>query len=594
MNAIFRTDISAQVPPENLEIAPENPRSDETINAIAIDQLADNIAVIGVLTPLIAYQIEDTFFVTAGGRRVRAIHKLEAEDRWPAEALVPVTVMDYEAAIDAGHAEQLTHQIMSDLDTIKVFAHEAYSGFTDKELAALTGRTERYVQQRRAILDLPELARQALFEGTINVNQAAGLTYWIEDDEGFTEKLAACIQNPRIDGDDLRSDFDRKCRAWSKSALRHLVDQETYLAAGGRLQGDLFAEEQFILSPAVLERLAREAAQIAVEEAYPNAAAVICLDGVDEYRTHPGVPQFSADEEAEWDEIAYDFYSWQSPEDVIEQIETEIEDAEEQATQKAAYARWQVLKAKSENVYPDDLDRLLFVGWSLQSWGDTGYSVRAHIIPTTTLEHRALVASGYLEAPKEVVETPEGETPEPEYEIAASHVDRIKRIKAHCARMDLIKRPNDVLALYLANISVASNRPATFANYKEPAAHLNEGDPAPRFSPAWEKADATPMTAGDIVAMKPAEQRTQLAHRLLQNLSTVSCPVEVDCKMLRDYIDLDARFFKAYKKPGMIAMIEQLTDGTNFQDLANLKAGAMADWLAKQFVDRPDWLPAGF
>jgi len=104
-----------------LHIAPENPRSAETVDYSKIAELAENIAVQGMLTPLIAYRKGPDFFITAGGRRTRAIEWLIDEQRVEDDAVFPVTVMDKDAAITAGNAEQLTHVAMSALDELRVF-----------------------------------------------------------------------------------------------------------------------------------------------------------------------------------------------------------------------------------------------------------------------------------------------------------------------------------------------------------------------------------------------------------------------------------------------------------------------------------------
>jgi ParB-like chromosome segregation protein Spo0J len=117
---------TAMVTAARLHVAPENPRSAESADAREVADLAGNIAALGLLTPLIAYREGADFFVTAGGRRTRALHALLNERRIADTATFPVSVLDKEAAINAGHAEQLTHAVMSDLDTLRVFRRPEY------------------------------------------------------------------------------------------------------------------------------------------------------------------------------------------------------------------------------------------------------------------------------------------------------------------------------------------------------------------------------------------------------------------------------------------------------------------------------------
>jgi len=88
-----------------LNIAPENPRTAETVDHSKIAELAENIAVQGMLTPLIAYRAGNVFWITAGGRRTRAVQWLLDEQRIEDDAVFPVTVMDKDEAITAGNAE---------------------------------------------------------------------------------------------------------------------------------------------------------------------------------------------------------------------------------------------------------------------------------------------------------------------------------------------------------------------------------------------------------------------------------------------------------------------------------------------------------
>lgn len=594
MNAAFKAPNVEMILPTLLVVAEENPRSNETIDFEKIATLADNIATIGVLTPLVAYKDGEEYHVTAGGRRLRAVQLLIEDGRWTDAQTVPVTVMDEGEAIRAGDAEQLSHEIMSDLDTIKVFARPGYSEKTDADLAKLVGRSTQYVKQRRAILDLPEKAKDALFAGEITVSQAAGLTYWVEDPEGLEDALEDCIHNPRMTGNDLRNAFERRARPWDDHPFSKIVSPDEYIAAGGTFQEDLFSDNRFIMSPGILTDLAEKAAQRITEERFPNALEVAKIADLPSHARHSGITDATEEEEDRWDDIMFDWPRWEDD----ERIREEIAEGDDPEGDLANYEEWLALKKKLEPTYPDDLTELLIVGWSLSQYGDQHpVNIREHILPTDEAAIAKLIERGYLEPePEEVPFEEGGEGEEPQgITIAASLADRIKRIKAHCVRQHLAKTPNAVFEEYLLHIATPSYYEASFAYRLDPFSHLNDTDPEPVYSAAWEKAQALieDNSQKAVRALKPAEQRSALMVKILECLRCDRLPVEVTADMLRSYIRLDARFFKAYKKHGMIEMLAAITDA-NPASLENQKAGALAEMLENQFTENKDWLPAGF
>jgi ParB/Sulfiredoxin domain len=576
MNTMVRDTV--MVAAAKLHIAPENPRSAETVDHSKIAELAENIAVQGMLTPLIAYRHGADFFVTAGGRRTRAIERLIDEARIEDEAVFPITVMDKDEAITAGNAEQLTHVAMSPLDELRVFSRPEYEHWTDVELGKLVGRGAKYVTQRRAILTLSAEVTDALLDGSISVDQGAGLTYFKDDGEQLGEKLDMCRHNKRITGDDLRRDFEHQASSWEDNNLTKIVSKEAYIEAGGKLQGDLFAEAQFILSPGILMELAKEAGAERIAADYADAAFILDLDDDNhEIRTHRGLDILSEDEAEEWSDVRYN--EWRlAPDDEGEFRE---------GTDQAAWDHWKALSAKATPFWPDELKAMLGVGWKLINWHrDSPVQVTEHILPD---DLEPLYAAGYLDRPVPVEISEGGEPVEPAPALTDAMSRRIARIRTHCIRQDMVKRPNDVLAAYLVHVSENRNGFGVFDHL--PQVRLELADPAPVYSTAWTKAEAMQSEDEAVIrAMKPAEQRIVLAKKMLDCLNTSYRGVEITPQLLRDHIELDAKFFKGYGKAMMVQMLADLGE----TDTNKLKSAALADALAGLFHDNTDWMPIGF
>ena len=573
------------VDPLLMEIAPENPRSNETVDADAVLALAESIQAIGVLTPLIAYEDGDTFQVTAGGRRLRALHSLIKNKLF--EGHVPVSVMQKDMAVSAGHAEQLTHQIMSDLDTLRVFDHPIYKKWSDARLAHLTGRTESYVKQRRAILDLDQSVVEALFAGEITVGQAAGLVYWKDDEEGTAEWLERCKNSKHYDGNDLRTAFERHCSTWDKSRWTGNITVEEYLGAGGKLQADLFADDQFILSPDIARRLAFDKARAEAEATYPGRNEYIAVeDYISGSQLHHGLPCAATEEEEdEFYDLSSTFPNWLTEEGIQERIA----DPEEEDATKENLKRFKELQPKVEPQFPDELLAMLNVGYSINYGGKV--KLWNNILPD---DLTPLYDAGFLDRPEEVEEEAlEGtvDAPKTQIEVSLTHADQIMRIKRHVVQQVMISKPHEVFSEFLVHLTVPSYNVSHFNYRPEHDDHLTESDPMPNYSKAWEAAMELDGKEEDhIRGLKAADINKLMAYRLLLCVSRRALPFKVDAKQLRDYINLDAAFFKKYKKPVLIKMLGVLSD----RDFENAKVATMAEELEKLYREQPSWLPIGF
>jgi len=549
-----------------LEIAPENPRSSESVSLEEIMILSENIQIHGVLTPLICYQAGDTYFVTAGGRRLRALRQLaQSQD----VDLIPILCTDKVNAITMGAAEQLSHIKMTAADELRIYAQPYHSGRAPRDLAKITGRSVRYVLQRLEVLRLPQQIVDAIMVGRITVEQACGLTYFAGDETRLTELFEMCLSRPNLGGDELRELRLREVSQWDKNPATAYVSREAYLAAGGRLQEDLFTDATLILSPSVMKALACTTIQSQLEETFQGAAFIRRLDddgNVWAFPSHRGL-EGGTQEQRDWLD--------ENPRWRIPIIDTE------RLTEHAS------ISEACERKYPKDLLALLGVVWKYSAYDKDGCTVRCHVLPD---DLTPLYDAGYLERPS-TDETGSGQAEIDEAAVSAVLGQRIARIKVHALRMDLASRPDAVIGLYLSHL--LGHQPGTFRQRPEAA---DQPDDFLRCEPGAafvRLLDFDGITAEGVEGLKPADQRRALTRHLLDCLTPAYGVLAVDRGSVRKYWAPDADFLTAYKRPALAAMVNAI-DTAAAKQLEGSKKVGLAEYLATAAQRDKTWLPAGF
>ncbi|MFD2175712.1 ParB/RepB/Spo0J family partition protein [Rhodobacter lacus] len=569
--------IIAIVPLDRLEIAPENPRSDASVDQAALSHLADNIAKVGILSPLIGYDYGGKVFITVGGRRTRAL-RLLAEDGITPD--IPVDIRPQAEAINAGHAEQLSHSLMSPLDELKIFARPEYAAASDEDLAALVARSARYVMQRRKILSLPAAVLEKVMAGEITVSQAAGLSC-LDTEEQVENWLAHIRNNPRITGDEIRNSFIRGAVIWGKDKRCEEVSIDEYKAAGGRLQGDLFGDEIIVLDVETLNTLFRDKITAQMQErakAEGWFAAEEIEPGVDFYaiKRHPGCNDFTDEEAEEFDELPS---KWQ--------LEAMIEEGDEAAEE--LLARYLELEPRSKVRHPPELKANLLLAYQI---GPGGYvNIREGAIPNTKEQLEALYEGHWLRRPEPVQETAQEEKKDA---LSATLQADIARLKLHALRMELLRTPIKVQALYLRHLSNRLGYTTTFTDRPD---KINEPDPSLGFAVTdlWaktEEADAA-LHDADIEGMSKDLVQRAFAFKLLRCMST-SHPLvkQVSYAELRKFWAPDAAFMARYSKPALLDLIKTASPEATGND--NLKKSALAQMASDMLSKNVKIAPAGF
>jgi len=342
------------VPASNLSKSPSNVR--KVSDAFADAQLKANIKVKGVRQNLIGVPVsrkKGHYRIIAGGRRLDAVHSLIEDGSFAADYEVYVLVLDNaKEAIETSLEENFFNLAMNPADTCRAFQDIVENeGKTAEEVAIRFGLTERFVRSRLALADLADPVFDALRNGEITLTVAAAYASGSSDRDRQTEVFELLRGSyQRTNADEIRRHLAEGTYVGGDPKAR-LVGRDDYVAAGGRIHGDLFSDavtERWI-DGGLLERLAAEKLAIAAE-------ALRDAEGYNEVRVLPKtyvgyndtwdlrplnaeLPPLTTEQEAR-----------------LEEIETEIDavnaslDHIDEAEADAVRARGEALEAEYNNI----------------------------------------------------------------------------------------------------------------------------------------------------------------------------------------------------------------------------------------------------
>ncbi|MGE5564282.1 MAG: ParB N-terminal domain-containing protein [Bacillota bacterium] len=215
--------------------------------------LLQNLVVTGVRKP------KGCFAVEAGERRRRALQALADEGKLPPEHEVCCLVVDLDSAQEASLAENFQRLAMNPADECLAFQQLAGQGLDAEAIARRFGLTVRFVEGRLRLADLAPVVFDALGAGEISLDvaKAYAATSDRERQAYVFEQVSRSYMGSHPDS------IRRMVTQASVSAgdrRARLVGEEVYLAAGGRIERDLFSEEDDArwLDAELLERLACE------------------------------------------------------------------------------------------------------------------------------------------------------------------------------------------------------------------------------------------------------------------------------------------------------------------------------------------------
>lgn len=245
-----------------------DPAADTELKAdIEARGLLQNLIVTALKKPRGKYAVE------GGGRRLAALSALAADDKLPVDFGVPCLVLDDIGtnAAEASLAENFQRLALNPADECLAFQHFIEKGSDVVGVAKRFGLTVRFVEGRLRLAALAPVVFEALGRGdiTLDIAKAYATTPDQERQAYVFEQMATSYNGAHPDS--IRRMMTQATVAASDPRAR-FVGEDAYVAAGGRVERDLFADDQSTrwLDIALLERLASEkleaaAAMVATE-----------------------------------------------------------------------------------------------------------------------------------------------------------------------------------------------------------------------------------------------------------------------------------------------------------------------------------------
>ena len=263
------------IPLSRLELSSDNVRKTPA-DASAFTELKASIAAHGLLENLIARYMGPSpdgigrYAVIAGGRRLAAMQALAAEGGLDEDHPVPCRMIGaIVAAEEVSLAENSVRAAMHPADQVEAFRHLADAGSTATAIAARFGVSERTVEKRLRLGNAAPVLLEAYRAGEIDLETLMAFAV-TTDQERQSAVWAAVSQQGYRPGAWQIKRLLTEDRVPATSAIARFVGIEAYEAAGGRVDRDLFAEEDergiWFDDPNLLNKLAMDSLQAAARE----------------------------------------------------------------------------------------------------------------------------------------------------------------------------------------------------------------------------------------------------------------------------------------------------------------------------------------
>lgn len=244
-----------QIPLEMLYISDLNPR--KAVSDAHIESLADSIERFGLIHNLAGLMDEDgKVGIVAGGCRLRAVQMIAEKTEDHAFTTLPIKLAaDAGEAEDWASAENAAREDMTPADEIRAFGRMKERGANVPEIALAFAVTEARVYQRLALAGLPEPVLDALAAGEISLGTAKAFT--LSDDETLTLSLLDQVKGQAVSESAIKNALHPDAiKATDRRAK--FIGIGAYETKGGTVTRDLFSDEAFLASPALLDRLFTE------------------------------------------------------------------------------------------------------------------------------------------------------------------------------------------------------------------------------------------------------------------------------------------------------------------------------------------------
>ena len=231
------------IPLSKLVPSPRNVR--KHADAAADAELKASIAACGLLQNLVVRPAaKGKFEVEAGERRRRAMLGLAQDKTLPRDHPVTCLVLDKtDSSGTASLAENFHRLAMNPADEAEAFAALIEAGTSSEEVARRFGLTVRFVEGRLRLAQLASVVFAALGTGeiTLDMAKAYGATSDQEIQARVFEQVSTGYYAPNPDSV-RRMVLSGTVRGSDPRA--RLVGRDAYLAAGGRIERELFDNEE--------------------------------------------------------------------------------------------------------------------------------------------------------------------------------------------------------------------------------------------------------------------------------------------------------------------------------------------------------------
>ena len=238
-----------------LEKSPLNAR--RTAVKVGMDELKASLLAHGLMQNLVVTDTGDgTYRVIAGGRRLEAIHSLQAEGKLPGDFAVPCQIVTEQHALEMSLAENTVRLAMHPADQFEVFAALIDQGESAADVSQRLGIEESLVLKRMKLARVaPDLLQEYREDG---LTLECLMAFTVTDDHRKQLKVFKSLQDwQKDDPKAIRAALTEKMvEASDKLAL--FVGVDAYQSAGGSTRADLFGNEVYLEKPELLQRLAKD------------------------------------------------------------------------------------------------------------------------------------------------------------------------------------------------------------------------------------------------------------------------------------------------------------------------------------------------
>lgn len=256
-------------------------------------ELVASLSEHGLISPLIVRAAGNVFEVIDGNRRLAALRMIRSEDP---DVMVPVVVgvINDATAREQALAANIIRVPLHPLDQCDAFEAMVSDGRSEADIATHFGIAVQQVRRARALAALHEDVKAAWSRGDIDEDQARAFSAGTQERQAaFLKTMLETASGSSFieSGHGIRNAMTQSMVS-ADHRLVKFVGVENYIAAGGPVRDDLFAEKRRLLDPQLLERLAieqlrTEAESIRANEGWGASSVTLSM-------SNPGAPDVLA------------------------------------------------------------------------------------------------------------------------------------------------------------------------------------------------------------------------------------------------------------------------------------------------------------